>query len=78
MQTSAEGIAVLKAKLQSGVTPEVTERLQQLTQCLTAYNFQGALAVHKDLSDTAWKDHKDWLKPLKHLLTLSGRKFASR
>ncbi len=43
---------------------------------VTAYNFKAATALHQTLTTTSWADNKDWLKGLKHLLSIAQKKYV--
>ena len=56
------------------VSAEVLQKLAHLVVELTQRNFVGASAMQTDLANTAWGQHKEWIKGLKVLIQLASKK----
>ncbi len=57
---------------------ELLGAMNNMGQALSQYNFQGAMAVVKQLTSSHWGDHKEWLKPLKTCLELCKRNLRAQ
>jgi hypothetical protein len=55
---------------EDGLEAEVMDKMVEMMQGLAAGETKLALKLHVELSDTHWKQHKNWLKGLKSLLML--------
>ena len=56
------------------VSAEVLQKLAHLVMELTQHNFVGASGMQTDLANTAWGQHKEWIKGLKVLIQLASKK----
>jgi len=56
------------------VSQEVMLKIGQLVDDLNSRNFVGASATQTDLVNTAWTQHKEWIKGLKILIQLAQKK----
>lgn len=50
---------------------EVMGKLSRFVDCIVQRNFNGASTIQTDLANTAWGQHKEWIKGIKILLQLS-------
>jgi len=67
--------AVLKAKAGAGeVGPEIEEQLDQLVSALQHRNFPAANAIQTALANTAWAQHKDWIRGVKVFIQIASKK----
>ena len=57
-----------------GLSEESTGRVYQLVTALCNRDYATASAAQTHLANTEWRDHKDWLKGLKILITLASKK----
>jgi protein transport protein SEC31 len=55
------------------VSQEVMLKIGQLVDDLNSRNFVGASATQTDLVNTAWTQHKEWIKGIKVLIQLSSK-----
>jgi hypothetical protein len=58
---------------ENSVSPNVVAQLKQMTQAAEQNNFNGALAMHKDLAQRNWQECKDWGNALKILISFKQR-----
>jgi hypothetical protein len=65
------GLTQVLAKGQAD--PTVVSSLGQLCQMVASRDFNGALQVHRSLTQSSWDVHKEWLKPLKNGLDIARR-----
>ena len=66
---------ILTTKLASGaIAGDVAAQTAQLVAKLQARDQAGATAIQSSLSNTAWNEHKDWLKGTKVLIQLVMKK----
>ncbi len=69
VQTS---ITALKNKaMAGGVDVTILEKLSQLVAQIQSKNAAGANQIQMDLVNTAWGNHKEWIKGLKVLIQLA-------
>jgi protein transport protein SEC31 len=75
MQMVSAAHAHLLEKWAAGeVGADVLQKLAQLVADLAQRNFVGASAMQTDLANTAWGQHKEWIKGLKVLIQLASKK----
>ena len=75
MQMVSAAYAHLLEKWAAGeVGADVLLKLAQLVADLAQRNFAGASAMQTDLANTAWGQHKEWIKGLKVLIQLASKK----
>ena len=51
----------------------VCQLLGQIGQMIAGRDFNGALGLHRKLTQSSWDAHKEWLKPLKSGLDIAKR-----
>ncbi|RYG64329.1 hypothetical protein EON64_14245 [archaeon] len=69
------GYAALQEKIRANeVDGGVLAKLGVFMEHMANRNFPGASAVQTDLANTAWSEHKEWVKGLKNLIQLASRK----
>lgn len=56
------------------VAEDVSQKALSLATAAQTGDYATALSVHKDLCNTQWDKHKDWIKGLKNLIGLAQRK----
>jgi protein transport protein SEC31 len=65
---------ILFARMAAGtVDSEVIARMSYMCSMMQTRDTAGAAAIYKELVNTSWNAHKDWLKGLKHITTLARR-----
>ena len=75
MQMVSAAHAHLLEKWAAGeVGADVLQKLAQLVGDLAQRNFVGASTMQTDLANTAWGQHKEWIKGLKVLIQLASKK----
>ena len=66
-----QGLIQVLAKGQADAT--VLGGLVQIGNMVAGRDFNGALQIHRSLTQSSWDAHKDWLKPLKNGLDIARR-----
>jgi protein transport protein SEC31 len=67
--------AILLDKIgQGAIEAAVSGKAMQLVMATATKDYAAASAIHKDLTATAWDQHKDWIKGIKSLFMLCQRK----
>jgi hypothetical protein len=74
LKEAEKGIATLKASLCAGcVGDHVQLKLAEMAAAFDAHVLLEAQRVQVGLTSTDWADCKEWLKGLRHLITLAAR-----
>ena len=69
------GYTALQEKMRANeVDAGVLAKLTAFVEHMANRNFPLATAVQTDLVNTAWNEHKEWVKGLKNLIQLANRK----
>ena len=56
------------------VAADVMQKIALLVSQISARNYSAASAVQTDLANTAWNNHKEWIKAVKILIPLLSKK----
>jgi hypothetical protein len=57
------------------VSPEIANKAVQMIVAVQYGDFVTSNNIHKDLSVSAWDNHKDWVKGVKGFIVLGQKKF---
>ena len=75
LSEAEKGVAVLLKRLaRSDIRADVVAKILSMTDALNARDLRSAQSVQTGLVNTDWREHKDWLKGIKALLQLAGKK----
>jgi protein transport protein SEC31 len=75
LSEAEKGVAVLLKRIaRTDITVDVIEKVSSITDALNNRDLAKAISVQTGLVNTDWRDHKDWLKGIKALLQLAGKK----
>lgn len=75
MAEAEKGIAVLLKRLaRQDIDADVCHKVDQMVTAIRSRDYATAAAVQTALVNSDWKDHKDWLKGIKFLIQLAGKK----
>lgn len=75
MASVSESYSHLVKKATAGeVSEDVVAKIGHLVHELTVRNFAAASAIQTDLANTVWAQHKEWIKGLKFLIQVAGKK----
>lgn len=70
-----KSVAVLVKKLARNAVPDDSvQKVQQLVTFLVGRDYHSATSIQTQLANSEWRDHKDWLKGIKILITLASKK----
>lgn len=64
----------IKTLAMGGVDADVAEKVGSVLRSLQGRDYATASSIVTSLVSNHWKDHKDWLKGLKFLVQLAGKK----
>jgi hypothetical protein len=56
------------------VAPQVMDKVELLAAHVANRQFPEALAVQTDLANTAWLQHKEWIKGMKYFIQIAAKK----
>jgi len=71
----SKAAAILIGKLGHGaVSSEVGHKALAMVNAVSARDYATAGSIHKDLTTSAWDEHKDWVKGIKGLVMLAQKK----
>eukprot|EP00602_Paraphysomonas_sp_CaronLab_P004721 CAMPEP_0185020746 /NCGR_PEP_ID=MMETSP1103-20130426/3384_1 /TAXON_ID=36769 /ORGANISM="Paraphysomonas bandaiensis, Strain Caron Lab Isolate" /LENGTH=1052 /DNA_ID=CAMNT_0027551833 /DNA_START=113 /DNA_END=3271 /DNA_ORIENTATION=+ len=69
-----QALACLQQQMSANqVSVETSGKLEQLVAALHNKQISAANAIHTDLVNTCWAQHKDWIKGLKYLIQLIAK-----
>ncbi|GMH60232.1 hypothetical protein TL16_g03004 [Triparma laevis f. inornata] len=76
LQECTKGCDILAARLATpnAIDPDTIAKTQTLVHALVAKDYGTAGQMSQQMANTVWKDHKDWLKGMKFLIQLCGKK----
>jgi protein transport protein SEC31 len=60
------------------IDPVTCQAMLDMIGVLNVGDFNAASQIHIGLTQTAWNEHKDWLKGVKFLIQLCKTKFGQR
>ena len=75
MIEAEKSVAVPVKKLARNAVPDDSvQKVQQMVLSLSSRDYNSATSIHTQLANSEWRDHKDWLKGIKILITLASKK----
>lgn len=64
---------IMKVLANGEADGDVLQQLSHVGQMVGSRDFNGALSIHRKLTQTSWDTHKEWLKPLKSGLEIAKK-----
>eukprot|EP00615_Pteridomonas_danica_P011892 CAMPEP_0114343358 /NCGR_PEP_ID=MMETSP0101-20121206/10544_1 /TAXON_ID=38822 ORGANISM="Pteridomonas danica, Strain PT" /NCGR_SAMPLE_ID=MMETSP0101 /ASSEMBLY_ACC=CAM_ASM_000211 /LENGTH=1181 /DNA_ID=CAMNT_0001478035 /DNA_START=71 /DNA_END=3616 /DNA_ORIENTATION=- len=71
----ASNVLIAKLSNVGVVSSEIATKAMQMIVAVQYADYTTATSIHKDLSGSAWDNHKDWVKGIKGFIVLAQKKF---